>query len=188
MLGYTNGTITSYYDDTMDSTVYEWFGNDTDPGIIWMSGVQCDGTETSLVDCPFDGWGVGSCSSPAYVVCYNEDDSPMDVRLVIGRSDGYGSVEVYYNSIWGGLTYLRFWHNEAKVVCRMLGYSHGVSYGASDIPFTTIPLWRSRSCTGNETSLADCPFVMYHHGNRHTLSEGLGCGAALCYDDPQGMF
>ncbi|XP_033729138.1 scavenger receptor cysteine-rich type 1 protein M160-like [Pecten maximus] len=184
MLGYTNGTITSQR-YTLDSVWYEWFGNETDPGLIWMGNVQCIGTETSLADCPFDGWGVSNCfnyKQPAYVFCYNEDTSPMEVRIVNGKSDGYGHIEVHYSSIWGGVPYDGFYGNEAEVVCRTLGYRHGISYGGSEIKYSTIPRWMKRRCTGTETNFADCPI-----DGRDQISYDLGIATALCYNNTQGL-
>jgi len=36
------------------------FGQGSDP--IWMDEVDCNGSESRLVDCPFDGFGVHNCS------------------------------------------------------------------------------------------------------------------------------
>lgn len=31
-------------------------------GRIWMDDLVCEGTETSLVECKFKGWGLDDCS------------------------------------------------------------------------------------------------------------------------------
>ena len=36
------------------------FGSGVGP--IWMSDLRCRGTENKLEDCPFEGWGVTTCS------------------------------------------------------------------------------------------------------------------------------
>ncbi|XP_021346779.1 deleted in malignant brain tumors 1 protein-like isoform X2 [Mizuhopecten yessoensis] len=183
MLGFSNGTVTSRR-YALDSAWYEWFGNETDPDLIWMYSVQCYGMETSLADCPFDGWGVGNCKSyysSAYVFCYDEDDTEVNVRLVDGPSDGAGHVEVHYSSIWGSVCWDGFYNIEAEVVCRMLGYSNGVAYGDSSFLFTKLPTWMDwLQCNGTETNIADCPF-----GGWGQISSRLGIATALCYNDWQ---
>ena len=55
---------------------------------IWLTGVECVGTETSLYECPHDTWGeVGSCShvSDAAVICTNVPVNPFPVRLADGE-------------------------------------------------------------------------------------------------------
>lgn len=41
------------------------FGAGTGP--IWMQGVNCNGNEKHLKDCPFNGWGSSNCAHTADV-------------------------------------------------------------------------------------------------------------------------
>ena len=50
MLGYTQAIRTGY-----GST----YGRGT--GIIWLSGVNCQGNETNIAQCSFPGWGINNC-------------------------------------------------------------------------------------------------------------------------------
>ncbi|OWF51265.1 Neurotrypsin [Mizuhopecten yessoensis] len=137
------------------------YGSLTDP--VWMTGVDCNGTEDSLADCSFDGWGkVGHCSIyPASVFCYNVTaNSTIEVRLVDGAYNHTGRVEVYYSGYWGAVCSQKynFDDKDAAVVCRMLHYSNGRALSrVSNVP--NEPIWMENvRCNGTETSLADCPF------------------------------
>ena len=46
--------------DSAIATVTTSFG--PGDGMIWMENVRCNGIESKLSDCPFNGWGVSSCS------------------------------------------------------------------------------------------------------------------------------
>lgn len=45
----------------------------------------------------------------------------LNVRLVGGRSDNEGRVEVFYNNTWGTICDDYWDQREAQVICRMLG-------------------------------------------------------------------
>ncbi|XP_033754354.1 deleted in malignant brain tumors 1 protein-like isoform X2 [Pecten maximus] len=156
MLGYSRGSAYSY----------AVFGQGS--GLIWMSDVDCSGSESSLLDCPFPGWGISTCShkDDAGVVCFNNTDlSEVAVRLV--EREGYynssGRVEVFYDGYWGYIGSRNWGNNDAQVVCRMLGYS--VGHSASEFRQSheaydrKQPTWMEYvRCNGSESSIADCPF------------------------------
>lgn len=47
----------------------------------------------------------------------------VQVRLVDGNSFDSGRVEIYHNGQWGTVCDDGFGENEARVICRMLGYN-----------------------------------------------------------------
>ena len=47
MVGYQRGTEA-------------YFGRGT--GDIWMDNLNCNGDEESILDCPYEGWGIHDCS------------------------------------------------------------------------------------------------------------------------------
>ena len=114
------------------------FGEGT--GRIWLGGVQCMENETSLLNCSSvsstcthaQDAGVRCpqgtlCSSTMrlksnflqiFIGC-NEGD----VRLLEGSSELEGQVEICLNNIWGTVCDSGWDSNDARVVCRQLGFS-----------------------------------------------------------------
>ena len=80
------------------------------------------------------------------------------IRLVGGSGPHEGRVEVYYNETWGTVCDDNFDLNDAKVVCRQLGYDTAIRYR----PYAYFgqgndPIWLDYlRCTGTETSLHHC--------------------------------
>ena len=59
-------------------------------GKIWMDEVICEGTESSLSDCSFDGWGTHNCFSGPPT--WNEDVGVCCTGVIIsGGMGGNGS-------------------------------------------------------------------------------------------------
>nr|XP_055046925.1 deleted in malignant brain tumors 1 protein-like [Misgurnus anguillicaudatus] len=134
-----------------EAKIYSYFG----PGVgtIWMNDVQCTGTELSLKECTFLGWGSNNCdhSRDAGVIC-------RDVRLVAGDNLCSGRVEVLYNDQWGTVCDSGWDLAEAAVVCNSMGCGTPIaattkaSFGQG-----SGPVWLDDvSCSGNEASVKNC--------------------------------
>lgn len=85
-------------------------------GRYWMDNVLCDGNETEISQCRFNGWGDNDCeaSEAAGIICHNPNEKPdlirknrkkrpklkfgskyeMEIRLTGGRNPNEGQVEV----------------------------------------------------------------------------------------------
>jgi len=48
-----------------------------------------------------------------------------DIRLVDGKLNSSGRVEILYNGVWGPICGSNFSIEESVVICRMLGYYSG---------------------------------------------------------------
>lgn len=155
----------------------------------WMDNLFCEGHESELTNCHFDGWGINDCeaSEAAGVICfpplgYDVTPAPaikpnlpkfrlhhtyrMDVRLRGGRTRAEGRIEVRIdNGRWGTICSDGWSLLEANVVCRQLGlgYAHDSLqsdyFGGSNISATVLS---GTECYGNESSLAQC----LHHDHQ----------------------
>ena len=80
------------------------------------------------------------------------------LRLAGGSRSWEGRVEVFHNDIWGTVCD-DFWDiNDARVICRQLGYPDAISSpGEAQFGAGRGKIWLDDvNCQGNETSIADC--------------------------------
>jgi hypothetical protein len=103
----------------------------------------------------------------------------MSVRLQGPLSEnGTGRVEVFYNGQWGTICDHGWDIDNAKVVCRQLGYKDAFrALGGSDVPDGTGKIWLDDvDCSGTERRLASCSHAGW--GNnicQHTEDAGVEC-------------
>ncbi|XP_063969555.1 deleted in malignant brain tumors 1 protein-like [Lytechinus pictus] len=168
------------FDGALDAPVSDRFGQGS--GSILLDQVGCDGTEDSLLDCVHAGTGPHSCTqrTGAGAVCYSGAfPEPFQIRLVDGSSGTEGRVEVMYGGSWGTVCDDEWDLNDARVICRMLGFDGALNapgsatfgQGSGDILLDSI------GCTGTEDNLAECIHKgIGDHDCAHTEDAG-----AVCY-------
>ena len=95
-------------------------------------------------------------------------------------SNGTGRVEVLYNGRWGTICHHSWDINDARVVCRQLGYAYPVrALPGYQVPDGTGQIWLNNvRCTGNEENLISCSHNGW--GNTycgHYQDAGVECSA-----------
>ncbi|XP_071484721.1 scavenger receptor cysteine-rich domain-containing protein DMBT1-like [Diadema antillarum] len=147
-------------------------------GSILLDNVRCNGWESSLASCPSNGWYHHDCGhkDDAGVQC---DGLEGCIRLVGGSSYYEGRVEINYNGDWGTVCDGNWDDDDARVVCRQLGYStsyaravRGGTYGEG----SGFILLDNVRCSGWESSLARCPSNgWYNNDCGHKDDAGVQC-------------
>lgn len=105
--------------------------------------------------------------------------SELSVRLIGGKNENEGRVEVKYGGYWGTVCDDSWDIYDAKVVCKMLGYNSALSAtqgkyfskGSGPIILDDV------QCIGHEENIADCKHNGYKkHNCQHTEDAGVICG------------
>ncbi|GIM06536.1 hypothetical protein Vretimale_10831 [Volvox reticuliferus] len=151
---------------------------------VWLSQVNCSGTETTLSACPLGSPIAMARCTPAMaagVTCFNGNDTSMpataipyaapscnlpgDLRVVPvgdfsvqlgGEGMVSGRVELCVNRRWGAVCADNNWNQvDANVVCRSLGYRYAVAGSTSAT--SGEPIWvQNLQCDGAENDLTRC--------------------------------
>ena len=105
-----------------------------------------------------------------YYVDHTATNEDAPIRLMGGGAN-YGRVEVYHNGKWGTVCDDHWTINEAKVVCRQLGFSSAsqasccAKYGQGSDPVWMDDVY----CQGGEAMLSRCRFPGWE---KHDCSHG----------------
>ena len=111
------------------------------------------------------------------------------LRLIGGSRPGAGRVEIYYNGSWGTVCDDGWDINDARVVCRQLGYPsalsapHSARFGQG-----SGKIWLDDvQCQGNETSIVNCRHRPWGvHNCAHSEDASVICSSER--DSKQAVF
>lgn len=126
-------------------------------GSIWSEEFHCEGNESHLSLCPLAPRPDGICdhSRDVGVICSRF----TEVRLVNGKSQCEGQVELNLLGSWRPLCNTQWDMEDAHVLCQQLkcGVARSIP-GGSHFGKNSVQAWRHKfHCTGIEKSLGDCP-------------------------------
>eukprot|EP00057_Strongylocentrotus_purpuratus_P011987 XP_011666461.1 PREDICTED: deleted in malignant brain tumors 1 protein-like [Strongylocentrotus purpuratus] len=150
-------------------------------GDIILNLVGCDGTEANLADCAHLGLGVNYCRHGEDVgaICYSgAHPNSVGVRLVGGSNSTEGRVEIRFNGTWGTVCDDGWDLQDAKVVCRMLGFGNAsTAPGSAEFGEGNEDIFLSHvGCDGTEDNLADCAHLGFGVQNcQHNEDAGATC-------------
>ncbi|XP_072566449.1 scavenger receptor cysteine-rich domain-containing protein DMBT1-like [Paramormyrops kingsleyae] len=140
---------------------------------VCLTGYQCSGSESHLVNCSEPHRVNCSSSAQESIVCSKH----RSLRLVGDAGGCAGRLEVLHQGSWGTVCGDSWDLKDAQVVCRQLQCGTALSdpvptfFGAG-----TGPIWLDEvDCEGNETSLWDCPVQWGQNDCQHKEDVGVVC-------------
>ncbi|XP_029107705.1 deleted in malignant brain tumors 1 protein-like [Scleropages formosus] len=143
---------------------------DTD---VCLTGYQCSGTESHLLNCSAPD--TVNCSSSPYVSIVCSSEYNRSLRLVGDEGGCAGRLEVFHQGSWGTVCDDSWDLNDAQVVCRQL--QCGTALRSTYFGPGNGSIWLDEvGCVGNESSLWDCPSSQWgNHDCVHKEDVGVEC-------------
>ncbi|KAM8795451.1 scavenger receptor cysteine-rich type 1 protein M130-like, partial [Eudromia elegans] len=181
------GTVCSYGWDIKGTTVVckqlgcgsalwtSWnadFGRGSDP--IWLSAVDCQGSEADLSECRHEEWGKHYCGHgwDVGVIC------SRFVQLSGQKSSCSGRVEIRDKGQWKTMCDSHLSPEVAEVICRDLQCGVVLSiHGGAHFGEGNGSIWdKELQCVGNEPFLSSCPRrSLSNQTCSHANDAGLTC-------------
>ena len=117
----------------------------------------------------------GSAHRTGYLTI-SESDQLEPIRLVGGRSNSAGRLEVFRDNRWGTVCDDHFRNVDARVACGQLGFSHGIALPGDVFAAGSGPIWMDDvACTGSEIGLSQCSYND-RHNCFHFEDVNISCG------------
>ena len=95
-------------------------------------------------------------------------------------ANGTGRVEVFYKGQWGTICDNGWDINDARVVCRQLGYNYTVrALDGARVPDGTGKIWiNNMDCTSSDQDLTSCSHSGWgSHNCKHSKDAGVECSS-----------
>ncbi|XP_018602239.2 deleted in malignant brain tumors 1 protein-like [Scleropages formosus] len=133
---------------------------------VCLTGYQCSGTESHLVNCSAPHTFICSSNPHVSIVCSRH----RSLKLVGDGGGCAGRLEVFHQGSWGTVCDDSWDLKDAQVVCRQLQCGAAITDPVPTfLGSGTGPIWLDEvGCKGHEMSLWDCPSVQWgQHDCRH---------------------